>query len=147
MVKFCQGRVSKVLYSSSFFSLYISGLAESENWGQKRRRKKENTKEGKKFLVGAWCVHSWKNDVEPYGSCHCGRNWQNLSRNYDADFYHQRLRLSKCKAGPKRSASTEIIFKVNKKIANNLKSVEELRVCLLIISDSILSLTLITRLS
>ena len=64
MVKFCQGRVSKVLYSSSFFSLYISGLAESENWGQKR--KKKILKKKKVFggclmcsLMEKWCGAIW----------------------------------------------------------------------------------------
>ena len=49
-------------------------------------KKKKKILKKKKVLVGAWCVHSWKNDVEPYGSCHCGQNWQHLSRNYNADF-------------------------------------------------------------
>ena len=34
-------------------------------------KKKKKILKKKKVLVGAWCVHSWKNDVEPYGSCHC----------------------------------------------------------------------------
>ena len=67
MVKFCQGRVSKVLYSSSFFSLYISGLAESENWGQKRRRRKKKILKKKKVFGGClmcslmekWCGAIW----------------------------------------------------------------------------------------
>ena len=118
MVKFCQGRVSKVLYSSSFFSLYISGLAESKNWGQKR---KKNTKEEKSF----W----WVPDVFTHGKM----MWSHMVLVNVAgidkvcpEIIMQIFAIggwdqASPRLAQKRSASTEAILEVNKKIANFLR--------------------------